>query len=498
MSERKLRVFLCHASQDKPIVRELYQRFIAEGWIDPWLDEEKLLPGQDWDLEIEKAVEDADAVIVFLSNESVTKEGYIQRELRFALDVAFEKPEETIYIIPLRLEECQPPRRLRSWHYSKFTKPKSKNSAIENKGLRKKLSPAHTPKRNHPVLLHISDLQFGPRHAFSSADPTDPKSLCSSLLDDIQNNYRLENLAKPNFIVISGDIANTGMPEEYEAAHWFLVRLCEQLEIARSHVVLIPGNHDVNFLISEGISKRLEKQADGTLRDFDGWREDELYSFRLAPFERFYNRFYEGKRIYVVSRETNNTFSTYDFADDFSLVIVGFDSCSNVDHENHSGSINFKDILRAENEISAINKHFRYKVAVWHHNITSYNARNDFVVNWGEVQEYLFRRHNYSLGLHGHLHRSEERYSLSAENGCWVLGAGAVGVQEIDRAGDSWIGHMPLSYNLVQLGYRSTNMARVVERIAYHDSTGERLELKWRSSSQKLLNLLPSRVRRKQ
>jgi len=41
MPDRKLRVFLCHASQDKPIVRELYQRLLAEGWIDPWLDEEK-------------------------------------------------------------------------------------------------------------------------------------------------------------------------------------------------------------------------------------------------------------------------------------------------------------------------------------------------------------------------------------------------------------------------------------------------------------------------
>ena len=55
MPDRKLRVFICHALQDKPIVRELYQRLLAEGWIDPWLDEEKLLPGQDWDLEIEKA-----------------------------------------------------------------------------------------------------------------------------------------------------------------------------------------------------------------------------------------------------------------------------------------------------------------------------------------------------------------------------------------------------------------------------------------------------------
>jgi DNA segregation ATPase FtsK/SpoIIIE-like protein len=117
---RKLRVFLCHSSQDKPIVRELYQRLNAEGWIDPWLDEEKLLPGQDWDLEIEKAVESTDAVIVFLSNNSVTKEGYIQKELRKVLDVAEEKPEGIIFIIPLRLDDCLVPHRLKSWQYENF------------------------------------------------------------------------------------------------------------------------------------------------------------------------------------------------------------------------------------------------------------------------------------------------------------------------------------------------------------------------------------------
>lgn len=117
---RKLRVFLCHSSQDKPVVRELYQRLNAEGWIDPWLDEEKLLPGQNWDMEIEKAVETADAVILCLSNKSVTKEGYVQRELKFVLDIALEKPEEAIFIIPLRLEDCNPPRRLRLWQYGRL------------------------------------------------------------------------------------------------------------------------------------------------------------------------------------------------------------------------------------------------------------------------------------------------------------------------------------------------------------------------------------------
>ncbi|NOT03259.1 MAG: TIR domain-containing protein [Anaerolineales bacterium] len=116
-TDRKLRVFLCHSSQDKPIVRELYQRLSAEGWIDPWLDEEKLLPGQDWDMEIEKAVESADAVIVCLSDTAVHKVGYVQKELRKVLDIADEQPEGMIFIIPICFDSCEIPRRLSSWQY---------------------------------------------------------------------------------------------------------------------------------------------------------------------------------------------------------------------------------------------------------------------------------------------------------------------------------------------------------------------------------------------
>ncbi len=117
---RPLRVFLCHSSNDKLAVRELYQKLHAEAWIEPWLDEEELYPGQDWNMEIEKAVETADAIIVCLSKGSITKEGYIQRELRIVLDFADYKPEGTLYIIPVRLEECEPPRRLRAWQYADY------------------------------------------------------------------------------------------------------------------------------------------------------------------------------------------------------------------------------------------------------------------------------------------------------------------------------------------------------------------------------------------
>jgi len=98
----------------------LYQKLRAEPWIQPWLDEEELYPGQDWNMEIEKAVESADAIIVCLTKGSITKEGYIQRELRTVLDFADYKPEGTLYIIPVRLEECELPRSLRKWQYADY------------------------------------------------------------------------------------------------------------------------------------------------------------------------------------------------------------------------------------------------------------------------------------------------------------------------------------------------------------------------------------------
>src|SRR5260370_34116492 len=116
---RRLRVFLCHSSGDKPLVRNLYQRLNACN-IDPWLDQENLLPGQDCHQEIRKAVRLTDVVIVCLSRESINKTGFVQKEIKFALDVADEQPEGTIFLIPLKLEECGIPERLRHLQAVKY------------------------------------------------------------------------------------------------------------------------------------------------------------------------------------------------------------------------------------------------------------------------------------------------------------------------------------------------------------------------------------------
>jgi hypothetical protein len=114
-----LRVFLCHSSADKPAVRELYRRLQADGF-EPWLDEEDLIPGQDWQREIPKAVKNSDVAIVCLSRDSVNKAGYVQKEIRLALDAADEQPEDTIFVVPLKLEECRVPDRLSRWQWVNY------------------------------------------------------------------------------------------------------------------------------------------------------------------------------------------------------------------------------------------------------------------------------------------------------------------------------------------------------------------------------------------
>lgn len=116
MSNRPLNIFLSHSSGDTPEVEKL-NLFLKDLGADPWLDTEKLLPGQDWNFEIRKALEDADAILVCLSKKSVGKEGYVQKEIRIALDLALEMPEGRIFLIPARLEECDLPFSLKPYQW---------------------------------------------------------------------------------------------------------------------------------------------------------------------------------------------------------------------------------------------------------------------------------------------------------------------------------------------------------------------------------------------
>ena len=116
-------MFLCHSSGDKVAVRKLYRR-LRRDRIDAWLDEKHLVPGQKWNFEITKAIRASDVVVVCLSQASINKEGFVNKEIRMALDLADEKPDGTIFLIPAKLEECRVPDRLLQWQWGNLFESK--------------------------------------------------------------------------------------------------------------------------------------------------------------------------------------------------------------------------------------------------------------------------------------------------------------------------------------------------------------------------------------
>lgn len=120
-NDRPLKVFLCHARADRNTVFTLYTQLIKDG-VDAWLDKKNLLPGQNWEYEISKAVKEADVVVVCLSN-NFNQSGYRQKEVSLALDTAMKQTPDDIFIIPARLDECEVIDSLEKWQWVDLFEP---------------------------------------------------------------------------------------------------------------------------------------------------------------------------------------------------------------------------------------------------------------------------------------------------------------------------------------------------------------------------------------
>jgi TIR domain len=117
-----IKVFLCYTRNDQIAVSKLYENLRYLG-VSPWMDVENIVGGQLWEEEIETAVSTADAVVVCISKASVSKEGFLQKEIKLVLDVADQKVPGTIFVIPLLLEPCEMPRRLSKLQYIRLFEP---------------------------------------------------------------------------------------------------------------------------------------------------------------------------------------------------------------------------------------------------------------------------------------------------------------------------------------------------------------------------------------
>ncbi|MGY6517739.1 MAG: toll/interleukin-1 receptor domain-containing protein [Lysobacteraceae bacterium] len=151
-----MKIFLNHAVEDKSLVMPYYERLQALGY-EPWIDR-RLLPGDEWDEEIQRAFNSADVYLIFLSPRSVAKRGYVQREIYDALEKQKYNLAGDIGLIPVLLEECEVPARISSkyqyvrlpddWHL--VVKALEKAAGQRNKAI-------HTGRQAGPFQIYLRE-----------------------------------------------------------------------------------------------------------------------------------------------------------------------------------------------------------------------------------------------------------------------------------------------------------------------------------------------------
>jgi hypothetical protein len=102
--------------EDEEKVENLYQK-LSDAGFKPWMDTKDVLPGERWKPRIQRAVRHSDFFLACLSANSVNKRGFLQKEIKDALDIWQEMLDSDIYLIPIRLEDCEVPEGLRDFQW---------------------------------------------------------------------------------------------------------------------------------------------------------------------------------------------------------------------------------------------------------------------------------------------------------------------------------------------------------------------------------------------
>lgn len=104
-------VFIAYVEEDLLLAGRLRDRIAAAG-CSPWMDKDKLIPGQNWPRAIRRAIEISDTFVACFSVRSGSKRGPFHSELRWALHCAQRMPLEEAFVVPVRFEVCAVPREI--------------------------------------------------------------------------------------------------------------------------------------------------------------------------------------------------------------------------------------------------------------------------------------------------------------------------------------------------------------------------------------------------
>ena len=295
-----------------------------------------------------------------------------------------------------------------------------------------------------PTLLHISDL-----HRTSDPRPSNEELLAAISSDSVR--WKAEGIPRPELIVVSGDLiqgVKLGVPEadakivdQYREANDFLTRLgAEFVNSDRSRIVVVPGNHDVNWnRAHDGMTPIETCPEDMVSKAFVAgsgvrwdWKERQAYEIsderryesRYEHFRQFLQEFYCGITPSPLSYQDSDLF----FLEypDLELLVLGFSSWHGNDCFCGVGEIK-PTALALSQQLLAKSK-MATAVAVWHHSIVGGPREHDYM-----DQRVVHRLvdFGFNVGLHGHQHfPGAAPFELRLPNltSLAVVGAGSLAV----------------------------------------------------------------------
>jgi hypothetical protein len=100
--------FISYTHEDADAANKLYDELRRHG-VRPWLDSTNIVAGEYWPTVVKVAIWSASHIILLISSRSIAKEGYVQREVREAIDRLQRMPPGQCFVIPVRLDKCDIP-----------------------------------------------------------------------------------------------------------------------------------------------------------------------------------------------------------------------------------------------------------------------------------------------------------------------------------------------------------------------------------------------------
>lgn len=304
----------------------------------------------------------------------------------------------------------------------------------------------HTPRYKEEgekvVLLHISDPQFGdPEH-----------DGVTFLSDQIISGYLIRQEITPDLLVVTGDLAYSGKPSEFDLAQAWLLQLAEGIfdfEGFQERILIVPGNHDVNLALSavDNYSYKFDHNGSNFLNLLD-FPLNEHRKYGLYPFREFAFQTTGDPRW---MDHTNDLCWVNDRFLSWGIRIFQLNSVSNLDYLQPSHVEISKDSIARLGKVPDAGSDIFY-IHLVHHSPEDFGYKTGLDsrppwINFSAFFERLNR--NNSLVLHGHRHVNLPKYRL-AERGALgkidFLMAATTSLSPKSRKSDSLRG-----FNIIEL-----------------------------------------------